>query len=98
MFEPQQWNEPFAAECEVEACNERAVAVHAEPEAVRHLKFPKGEITSIKGNLAGIHEECAVKQPRGFPPVLGCQEQAISVLETEFTEPTQRLAPPRVGW
>jgi hypothetical protein len=63
MFKPQQWDEALAAEREIQARDERAVAVHPKPETVRHLEISKGEISSIRGDLAGIHEECPVKQP-----------------------------------
>src|SRR5262245_35454586 len=92
MVEPQEWNEAFAAERQVEAGHERLVAVDAEADAVGDVEVAQGEIVSIGRDHAGVHEQGGVERPPGFPPVLGGHRQAVLVAEAEFAEAAQRLA------
>src|SRR5262245_17070021 len=81
MFEPQERNEAFAAERQVEAGDEGAVAVEPEADAVRDVEVAEVQVFAFSGHLAGIDEERAVQRPPCFPAVLGGQQQAVGVLE-----------------
>src|SRR5262245_48781710 len=91
MFEPQERNEPFAAERKIEARDEGAVTVNAEPDAIRHVEVTQREIAAAGGYLAGIDEDGAVERPPRLPPVLGGQQDAVSILKPELSEPAKRL-------
>ena len=39
MFEPQKWDETFAAERQVEPGDERAITVEAKSDTVAHLRL-----------------------------------------------------------
>src|SRR5262245_25276210 len=71
MFEPQERNEAFAAERQIEAADERAVAVEAEPDAVRDFHVIEGEAAAVRRHLARVDEERAVQRPPRFPAVFG---------------------------
>src|SRR6185503_12000096 len=92
MLKPHERNETLAAERQIEARDERAVAVDPESDAIGDVEVAEVEIATIGGNLAGIDEQCPVEQPRRFPAVLRGQRQAVVVPEAELTEPAQRLA------
>src|SRR5262249_12045922 len=90
MFEPQERNEAFAAERQIEPPDKGGVAVKPEPEAVRHVEIAQFEILPMKGHLAGVHEYSTVERPPCFPAVLGAQGHTVAILETELAESAER--------
>src|SRR4029450_2077408 len=90
MFEPQERNEAFAAERKIQARDEGPVAVESEPDAIRDVHIPKLEVIAFGGHCAGVDEQGAVERPPRFPSVLGREEQAVAIPETELPEAAKR--------
>src|SRR5689334_3776357 len=97
MFEPQKWNEAFAAECEIEPAHEDPIAVEAEPDTIRRFDIGQRELGAARGDLADIDEDRAIQSPPGFPAVLRRDQHAVLIAEAELTEPAQRLRPAERG-
>src|SRR5262245_16008022 len=97
MFEPQEWDEAFTAEREVQPRNEGAIAVNPEPDAVRDIEIAEREILSPRGDRAGIDEQRAIKRPPRLPSVLGGEEEAVAILETKLAETAKRLSAAKRG-
>src|SRR5829696_7408389 len=93
MFKPQEGDEAFAAERQIEARGERAVAVDAEADAVGDFEIAKGQVAPVGGDLAGVDEQRAVEQPRRLPPVYGAHRQSVAILEPELAEASQLMRP-----
>src|SRR4029453_10826352 len=73
MFEPQERNEAFAAERQIQARDEGLVAVDPESDSVRHVHIAKRQIAPIEGHRAGVDEQRAIERPPRLPSVLGGQ-------------------------
>ena len=99
MFEPQERNEPFAAEREIQARDEGAVAVDPEPEAVRDVEIAELEVSAAPvATCAGIDEQGAVERPPRFPAVLGAEKHGCCDPESGTRGSREApCAPPSVG-
>src|SRR5262245_16556287 len=93
MFEPQKGNKTFAAERQIEAGDEGAVAMEAEADAVRRIEVAERDPAPLVGDCAGIDEQRAVERPPGFPAVLGADEHRVLVAEAELAEAAKRPRP-----
>src|SRR5689334_16490392 len=77
MFEPQKWNEAFAAECQIEPADECPVAVQAETDPIGGLDVGERERATARRHFAHVDEERAVEHPPRFPAVFRRDEHAV---------------------
>src|SRR5829696_541496 len=92
MLEPQERYESFTAEREVEARDERGVAVYPEAEAIRHVHVADPQIARRRGDSSRVDEQRTVERPPRFPPVLRGERQAVALAKPELAEPAQHAA------
>ncbi len=91
MFEPQKGMNPSRLNGEIQASDDRAVAVEAESDAVRDIHITHREVAPPRRHRPGVDEERRVEGPPGLPPLLGAQQQAVPIAEPELSIPAEIL-------